>query len=108
MAKYNFFISYSIDGLEYAQQVTQLLMEKGYTVWRDDFPIGVVWSDYISEAITNSDCFLPIITEGYNSSLCTKTELSWALDFSKSRAQIIIPLIFTQEISSFVEFHIQY
>lgn len=108
MAKYNFFISYCrSDGLEYAQQVTQLLMEKGYTVWiaEYDLPAGD-FSACISEAITNSDCFLPIITERYNSSGCTKRELSFALNFSKNRAQKIIPLVFTQEISSFVEFHI--
>ena len=107
MAKYNFFISYCrSDGLEYAQQVTQLLMEKGYTVWRDeyDLPVGADVSACISEAITKSDCFLPIITERYNSSEWTKRELSFALNFSKNRAQKIIPLVFTQEISPFVEF----
>lgn len=109
MAKYNFFISYCrSDGLEYAQQVTQLLMEKGYTVWRDEYDLraGADFSACFSEAITNSDCFLPIITERYNSSEWIKRELSFALKFSKNRAQKIIPLVFTQEISSFVEFHI--
>ena len=107
MAKYNFFISYCrSDSLEYTQLITQLLMEKGYTVWRDeyDLPVGADVSACISEAITNSDCFLPIITERYNSSEWTKRELSFALNFSKNRAQKIIPLVFTQEISPFVEF----
>ncbi|MBQ2880708.1 MAG: toll/interleukin-1 receptor domain-containing protein, partial [Clostridia bacterium] len=95
MAKYNFFISYcKSDGLIYARKIALLLKDKGYSVWmdEDDIQTNSDFNSSIYEAISNSDCFLPIITEKYTLSVWVKRELELSLRISKSRAQKILPL----------------
>ena len=109
MAKYNFFISYCrSDGMQYAKQIARMLTEKGYTVWLDEAELRAdsLFLDSISEAISNSDCFLPIITERYNYSEITVKELAFALERSISRAQKIVPLVLTDNLSVSVSHYI--
>ena len=71
MSKYNFFISYCrADGEEIAMQLYKRLTEKGYSVFIDieTLRAGSVFGEIITDAISNCDCFMPIITECYTSS----------------------------------------
>lgn len=100
MSKFHFFISYCrADGMDSAHTVARLLQEKGYSVWIDDYEVraGSDYVDAIVDAISNCDCFIPIITKRYTSSNWAKDELNYALTLSKDRSKRIIPLIFTAE-----------
>ena len=98
MAKYNFFISYSVhDGMELGKVITARLRRKGYTVWSpaDSLPAGTDFTTSIVDVITNCDFFLPIVTEGYTHSVYARDELEFAISKSTERAKKIIPLICT-------------
>lgn len=100
MAKYNFFISYSLrDGNEYASEITELLKQRGYTVWSGiaNLTPGSTWAASVDDAISNCDCFLPVITESYLSSKWVRNELFAALSTSKERAKKILPFFFTDK-----------
>lgn len=100
MAKYNFFISYSLrDGTAYASEIAELLKQQGYTVWYDiaNLAPGSEWEASVAEALSNSDCFIPVITESYLSSISTREELFFALSQSKERAKKVIPFFFTDK-----------
>ncbi len=109
MAKYNFFISYCHkDGAPYAREVRSLLVERGYTVWMDESNLitGFDFASSITEAIQSSDCFLPIITDNYNSSPTAMMELQFALSISKDRGQKILPLVLTDNFSPTLNFQL--
>ena len=96
MAQYNFFISYSHKDRELLEQVSALLKERGYSVFSDmELMMGVEWAEAIAEAIANSDCFIPMITDAFLTSASTQHELRYASQLSKGRAQSIFPLYFT-------------
>ncbi len=108
MARYNFFISYCrSDGLAYARQITELLTQKGYTVCiaEDSVPAGTDYSEVIAEAIKNSDCFLPVITDNYSSSQWATRELAFAFEVSSSRGQKVVPLVFSDKMSDRVMYY---
>ena len=92
MAKYNFFISYSIKDRELAQNVAMLLMDKGYTVFYDAGQLAGNWAEAIADIIRNSDCFMPLITDAFLASQWARRELIYALDTSNERGQRIIPI----------------
>lgn len=109
MNKYNFFISYcKADGSEIAGQISKQLIAKGYSVFMDvdTIQIGSDFTKIIAEAIANCDYFIPIITEGYNSSSWAKNELSFACTESKGRSKKVLPIIMTNEISPIIEYDI--
>lgn len=107
MAKRNFFISYCKDGAEYARQITQLLQKSGYTVWDASKDLGEVpFAKAIVEAIRNCDYFMPIITDGYNTSLYALNELDLAINSSISRAKEIVPVVLTNSISMTLKYYI--
>ena len=111
MAKYNFFISYCAkDGREHARLVYNHLKEKGYTAFFDEecLMAGSIFKHDISNAISTCDCFLPIITEGYETSKLARKELIEALETSKSRCQLIIPLFAHQDAYRFLPPEIRY
>ena len=99
MAKYNFYISYSHrDGEEYASVVVRQLQKKGYKVFTDksSLPDSNNWAVEILEAISNSDCFIPIITDQYLQSAWAMEELQLAISESKNRSKPVIPLVFCE------------
>lgn len=109
MNKYNFFISYChADGREIAEQISKQLTVKGYSVFMDieTLQSGSDYTKTIAEAIANSDYFIPIITEGYNSSQWAIKELSFACSESRGRSKKVIPIIMTNEISPIIEYDI--
>ncbi|MBQ3016424.1 MAG: toll/interleukin-1 receptor domain-containing protein [Clostridia bacterium] len=109
MAKYNFFISYCHkDGTAYAREIKSRLTERGYSVRMDDeLTVGFDFASSIAEAIQNSDCFLPIITDAYSESRAALNELELALRTAKGRGQRIIPLYMTDGYSPPVSFSMQ-
>lgn len=109
MAKYNFFISYCHkDGTAYAREIKSRLTERGYSVRMDDeLTVGFDFASSIAEAIQNSDCFLPIITDAYSESRAALNELELALSTAKGRGQRIIPLYMTDGYSPPVSFSMQ-
>lgn len=108
MAKYNFYISYSHrDGTSLANDVKNRLTEKGYTVFMDTgISADFNFEKTITDAIQNSDCFLPIITDSYNSSQVAMRELQLALSISKDRGQKILPLVLTDSFSPSLNFYL--
>lgn len=99
MAKYNFFISYARrDGLSYAMLIREELEKRGYSVWLDVESMGV--GDFVSaikDAIANSDCFLPIMTDYYLTAEWAQHEAQFALKMLEGRAKSIIPIICTDK-----------
>lgn len=95
MAKYDFFISYSPKDRKIASILYQALSDKGYKVFFDisEIPAGVNFARVIFEIIADCDCFIPIITENYDSSKYDKDEMFYALKCSEQRAKSIIPLL---------------
>lgn len=107
MAKYNFFISYSQkDGAAHAQEIKKLLLEKGYTVWTPSTMfVSDTWASAISDALADCDCFLPVITDDYLTSVWAQKELEGAITLSSGRAKRILPLQFTnQPLSDHLQF----
>jgi len=98
MAKYHFFISYTHrDGNALARALTDDLQKRGYTVFDEtDLPVaGEHWFDHIADAISDCDCFLPIVTDEFLSSSSAKSEVSFAISKSQERAKRIISLVCT-------------
>lgn len=112
MNKYNFFISYTRrDGIEIARQVSDQLAAKGYSVFMDAETLQAGnFAESIAEAIANCDCFIPIITEAYNSSEWAKNEFRIALSKAEGRAKQILPIVSTEQLDKELELiisHIQ-
>lgn len=98
MAKYNFYISYASKDRESAGNVAQGLTEKGYSVAYDlEISPGSDWTEQLADAISNSDCFVPVITDNFLASRVAQNELSYAITKSAQRGQKIFPLIFTEK-----------
>lgn len=96
MAKYNFYLCYSHKDTDLVQEVYDRLTEKGYTcAYNIDPGVGTDWVDQIVDTISNSDCFIPVITDNFLSSTITYQELHFALRKSAERAQDIFPLLYT-------------
>ena len=98
MAKYEFFLSYAYKDLELAKGVQELLQNYGHSVFKDDgVQAGAEWVEFIAEGIANSAYFIPLITDRFLESRNTRNELSFAIEMSRSRGQIVLPLIFTTQ-----------
>ncbi len=71
MNKHNFFIIYcKADGSDVAEELSSQLIQKGYTVFKDldSSRANFDFQHEILKVISNSNCFIPIITEGYTTS----------------------------------------
>lgn len=108
MAKYDFFLNYSYKDKELAQVISDLLREKGYSVFTDidSVEIGANYAEQIVRGISESDCFVPIITEAYKNSDYVLNELGVAIEKSNERAKLITPLVFTDELSRVLQYYL--
>lgn len=105
MAKYHFFISYARrDGQKYAQMISDGLGEKGYHVFDDFSMIREDFLQQITDAISNANFFLPIVTDAYLDIITDnqkdsflKKELTMALSTAKDRATLILPVVCTEK-----------
>jgi len=98
MAKYNFFISYSHKDSAVTQDLFTSLTKLGYSVFTDaKLQPGTEWVEVIADAIANSECFIPVITDAFLSSVMARRELEYAVNLSQGRAQAVFPLYFTDQ-----------
>lgn len=87
MAKYNFFISYSHKDSAVTQDISASLKKLGHSVFTDvELQPGTEWGEVIADAIANSECFIPVITDAFLSSTAARRELRYAVDLSQGRA----------------------
>ena len=107
MAKYDFFLNYAGKDRELAQIIADLLKERGYSVCDScDLCAGISYAEKMAHAISESECFVPIITEAYSSSDAVLRELDFALTKLNERAKLITPLMFTEGLSRVLQYYL--
>ncbi len=100
MSKYNFFISYARrDGSSIARDLYNELSLQGYSVFLDvnSIQCGDDFSTEIKSSISDCDCFIPIITDGYLASELAYIELKAAFNAASGRAKDIFPVVLCSE-----------
>ena len=107
MSKYDFFLNYAGKDRELAQIIADLLKERGYSVCDScDLCAGISYAEKMAHAISESECFVPIITEAYSSSDAVLRELDFALTKLNERAKLITPLMFTEGLSRVLQYYL--
>lgn len=109
MAKYNFYLSYTArDGKEYADALYETLTEKGYSVFcaHRTLSSGVRYAEAVVNAISETDYFIPIVTEGFAQSPHALNELNLVIDRAQTRAIPILPIVLAAELSPEIRYYL--
>ena len=109
MAKYNFYLSYTArDGREYADALYEALTGKGYRVFcaHRSLSSGVRYAEAVVDAISETDYFIPIVTEEFTRSPHALNELNLAFDRAQTRAIPILPVVLTADLSFSLRYYL--
>lgn len=98
MGKNDVYLSYAHRDREIADALAAALRELGHTVLYDaGLLIGNDFAKVLGNAIVSCDCFVPLITDAYVSSVFAREELSYAFTSAEDRSKTILPIMALRE-----------
>lgn len=96
--KQKIFISYSWKDKAYAENLSSLLREKGFSTWSDvEIKPGDDWSESIKDKLKESDIVILLLSEDYQTSRFSLVELGAVLGLGKK----VIPISISGKNDSF-------
>lgn len=94
---YDAFFSYAHRDRAIAENIIASLESRGISVWYDDgLSLGVVWGDFVADAISSTRYFIPLISENFMNSANARRELQYACELAQDRSKTILPIVWGQ------------